>query len=69
MYRQSDHKKKLPVLPGHLCVLHICESTGDPSLQQSRPPFAGGGLVHERERYFIPPLHDLLHELQLPQCE
>ena len=66
MYRENNHKKQSP---GHFAVLQICDSTGDPSLQQSCPPFAGGGLVHARERYFIPPSHDLLHALQLLHCE
>ena len=62
-------RKNNKTLPGHLCVLHLCHSFARPSLQQYRPPFAGGGLVHERERYRIPPSHDLLHLFQAPHFE
>ena len=42
--------KIIKLLPRQLCVLHFRDSTASPSLQQFLPPYAGRGLVHERER-------------------
>lgn len=56
------------VLPGQLWMLLQClDSVADPSALQSLPPFAGRGLVQERERCWVPP--DRLQGDQEFHCE
>lgn len=54
------------MLPGHLCVLHLLASTAGPNPLQSRPPFAGWGLVQKRMRRLSPPAHVRLQRDQGP---
>ena len=54
-------------LPGHIVsLLQSCVISFKP--RQVFPPWAAGGLVHERKRVFVPPPHDTLHLLQFPQA-
>ena len=53
-------------LPGqNTSLLQSCVISFRPT--QGLPPWAAGGLVHERERVWVPPPHDTLHLLQFPQ--
>ena len=54
-------------LPGQRWVLHLLVSAAGPSPMQSFPPFAGWGLVQERERCWNPPAHVWLQRDQGPQ--
>ena len=56
-------------LPGQGWVLHLPYCKACPSLPQLRPPFAGGGLVHERERFWIPVPQVKLQEDQAVHSE
>ena len=56
-------------LPVQGWVLHLSYCIAWPSLLQLRPPFAGGGLVHERERFWMPVPQVKLHEDQAVHSE
>lgn len=47
-------------IPGQGMVLQGLASTGDPSLEQSSPPFSGNGLVQQRCLYWVPAPHVLV---------
>ena len=50
-------------------MLQSFDSVSRPSPLQSLPPFTGRGLVHERERCWVPPAHVRLQEDQELHCE
>ena len=65
-------RRKKENVPGHFCVLHDLDSILGPWLLQFLPPWAGGGLMHERLLMSFPPpqvrVHDSnpLHSLYPP---
>ena len=58
---QVSLKRVAKFSPGQLCVLHLCNSVDWPCPLQFCPPFAGKGLVQERERRWVPDPHELVH--------
>ena len=53
------YRKRRCYVPLHLFILHFFVSVAFPSLEQSDPPLAGRGFVHERVRFCKPSPHDL----------
>lgn len=63
----TNDKFNIYLPTGQICVLHLLLSTDCPV--HDLPPFAGGGLIHERLRTRNPPPHDREHLLQGLHCE
>ena len=62
----SVEKLRIVFLPGHITsLLHSCVISFIP--RQVLPPWAAGGLEHERERVWVPPPQVTVHVPQFPQ--
>ena len=52
-----NNKINIKLLPSQRCVLHVLVCLDGPRPLQSLPPFAGRGLLHKRERSWVPLPH------------